>query len=345
MGADRALPATDPSVRQPHGRLVRILRGILVLVLALAVVGALTEQALTWRDARRYPPPGELVNISDGRRLHVRVMGAEHAGPTVILDHGHGLTMSSWSWLQPRLAEHVTVVSYDRPGNGWSDPGDADPFAVAADLHTALDELDIPGPYVQVGYSLGGLYARAFAASHPAELAGLVLLDPSHEDQMTRLPPDVVAEMESSIRQLRIAVILDRVGLTRPILFLVSDASSLPEHDAKALFAHEVNRRHLRAAIAEAEQLHDVPQRFRAEATDLGNLPVRLVSVGWPDDPSSVVVAEVMNELHRELAASLSTDVEHVFFLEADHWSMVADTEHAERTVAEILTAVEQSAP
>ena len=152
-------------------------------------MGWLLPSSVLWQSLQGSTrPPGELIDVSDGRRLHVRVMGAEHPGPTVLLEHRHGLTVSSWGWLQPRLAEHVTVVSYDRPGSGWSDAGDADFSAVAADLRVALDRLDVPGPYVPVGFSLGGLYARAFSASHPREVAGLVLLDPAHEDQMARLP-------------------------------------------------------------------------------------------------------------------------------------------------------------
>lgn len=44
-------------------------------------------------------------------------------------------------------------------------------------------------PYVVVGHSTGGIIARQYAARHPDGLAGLVLVDSSHEDQTYRLAP------------------------------------------------------------------------------------------------------------------------------------------------------------
>jgi pimeloyl-ACP methyl ester carboxylesterase len=42
---------------------------------------------------------------------------------------------------------------------------------------------------VLVGHSLGGLIVRLYAYRHPAEVAGLVLVDPMHGDQFTRIGP------------------------------------------------------------------------------------------------------------------------------------------------------------
>ena len=65
------------------------------------------------------------------------------------------------------------------------------------DVHTLLTNAGIPGPYVLVGHSFGGLYTRLYAAQHPDEVAGMVLLDASHPDQWTRAPqgPTVYATL------------------------------------------------------------------------------------------------------------------------------------------------------
>jgi pimeloyl-ACP methyl ester carboxylesterase len=47
-----------------------------------------------------------------------------------------------------------------------------------------LRSLDVTGPLVLVGHSLGGIYLRAYAALHMASVAGMVLVDSSHERQL-----------------------------------------------------------------------------------------------------------------------------------------------------------------
>ena len=49
------------------------------------------------------------------------------------------------------------------------------------------DTVLVPGPYVMVGHSIGGIYVRKYAARFPTEVMGLVLLDSSHEEQFTRV--------------------------------------------------------------------------------------------------------------------------------------------------------------
>jgi len=52
----------------------------------------------------------------------------------------------------------------------------------AYELHTLLKAAHVKGPYVLVGHSLGGLLTRVYAAAYPAEVAGIVLVDSTHED-------------------------------------------------------------------------------------------------------------------------------------------------------------------
>jgi pimeloyl-ACP methyl ester carboxylesterase len=58
---------------------------------------------------------------------------------------------------------------------------------MVADLRALLHNAGIPPPYVLVGNSLGGMNARLYAHRHPEEVAGLVLVDGSHQDQFTRI--------------------------------------------------------------------------------------------------------------------------------------------------------------
>jgi pimeloyl-ACP methyl ester carboxylesterase len=89
-----------------------------------------------------------------------------------------------------RAAELSTSVVYDRAGTGWSDPAPLPRTArdVAEELRKVLRAASLPGPYLLVGHSLGGLYARRFAQLFPTEVAGLLLLDPAHEDYSANEP-------------------------------------------------------------------------------------------------------------------------------------------------------------
>lgn len=157
------------------------MRGCGVFLLLLATAGGCAPQG-----AHGQPPPerpGQLVDLPDGRRINLRCSG--RGSPTVILESGFGAGAGAWFKVQPALARDTRVCAYDRAGYGFSDPGPLprDGAAIVRDLDQALKAARIPGPYLVVGHSAGGLYARLFAARHAGETAGLVLLDPTVEQR------------------------------------------------------------------------------------------------------------------------------------------------------------------
>ncbi|MCK7508592.1 MAG: alpha/beta hydrolase [Desulfobacterales bacterium] len=90
----------------------------------------------------------------------------------------------AWGQVQPQVAQQTRARAYDRAGLGFSD-GTDDPGTsenAVRDLRRLLQAAAMHGPFVLVGHSYGGMNVRLFAARHPAEVAGLVLVDPSHED-------------------------------------------------------------------------------------------------------------------------------------------------------------------
>jgi pimeloyl-ACP methyl ester carboxylesterase len=104
---------------------------------------------------------------------------------TVVLENGLGAGLETWKAVQSNVEGFSKVCSYDRAGEGRSDKPNQPqtPDAVVADLHRLLELEGIPGPYVLVGASLGGIYVRRFALRYPDLTAGIVLVDSSHEEQ------------------------------------------------------------------------------------------------------------------------------------------------------------------
>jgi pimeloyl-ACP methyl ester carboxylesterase len=105
--------------------------------------------------------------------------------PVVVIEPAYGGAASSWRLIAEAAARVTTVVAYDRAPYGDSSPAldQRTPRDVARDLHAVVGALGVTRPLVLVGHSLGGIYARAYAASHPDNVAGMVLVDSSHEGQ------------------------------------------------------------------------------------------------------------------------------------------------------------------
>jgi pimeloyl-ACP methyl ester carboxylesterase len=123
-----------------------------------------------------YVQPGQLVDIG-GRRINMLCAGSGR--PTVILMAGIFSWSMVWYKTQPAIAQKTRVCAFDRAAYGFSDPAPRPQILseVVDDLHAVLKAGSIPGPYVFVGHSLGGLEARVYAQRWPEELVGMVLVD------------------------------------------------------------------------------------------------------------------------------------------------------------------------
>jgi pimeloyl-ACP methyl ester carboxylesterase len=134
-----------------------------------------------------------------GHLLHIDCAG--NGSPTVVMDAGAGDFSFDWGLVQNKAAKYTRVCSYDRAGYAWSEPGPSPRTLqqIALELHTALHKARMDGPYILVGHSLGGLIVRTFASNYPKELAGIVLVDSSHEDMLISLT-DRTTKQEKIVR-------------------------------------------------------------------------------------------------------------------------------------------------
>jgi len=255
----------------------------------------------------------------------------------VILEQGLGGISSAWALVQPEVAKVTRVCSYDRAGMGWSDssPEPRDAQHIAQELHTLLRNANIPGPYVLVGWSFGGLYVREYAGQYGDGVVGLVLLDSSHPDQWTSTP-EGQAQFESNAKIYSVAPALARLGVMR-VMGLLQPASGLPTPYSEALKASfaatkdwDTQSAEFLASLATATQVH--------ESGPLGKTPLFVLTATEHGTPPKQ--EQLWQGWQIELA-SLSTNSVHQIVDGADHAAFWRDPETAKVSIAAILQVVE----
>ncbi len=176
------------------------------LILA-AFAGVMYQRAGIIDDARRFPSPGVLVDIGEGR-LHANAYG--EGSPLVVFEAGVGATSLSWTLVQPDIAKLTRTMSYDRAWLGWSDP-----IQEPRDTSTVVEELrrllGPSRPLILVAHSYGALIATAYASRYPENVAGMVLVDPIAAGDWKEPTP----VLRRGISLARRGALLARLGVVR----------------------------------------------------------------------------------------------------------------------------------
>jgi len=316
--------------------LKRVALWLVIGIVALAAFGASYQAIATEMDKRAYPPPGQMIDVG-GYQIHLYCTGANVDGsPTVILENGLGSISSAWALVQPDVAKVTRVCSYDRAGTGWSDssPETRDAQHTAIELHTLLQNAQIPGPYVLVGWSFGGLYVREYAGQYPDEVVGMVLLDSSHPDQWTGTP-EGQAQFESNAKIYSLAPTLVRMGVMR-VMGLLQPASGLPTPYSEQLKASFAATKDWDAQSAEFLASVVTSTQVR-EYESLGNIPLFVLTATEHGTPQKQ--EQLWQDWQTDLA-SLSTNRIHQVVEGADHASFWRDPEVVKVTNEAILQVV-----
>jgi pimeloyl-ACP methyl ester carboxylesterase len=270
------------------------------------------------RDGRRFPAPGRLVDIG-GRRLHLVGMG--EGAPAVIIIPALADNVLLWLPIVEACAGETLTCVYDRAEVGWSDPpprGRRTPDLMAADLHALLSAAGIPPPYVLAGHSIGGIVARRFYARYPGIVAGIVLVESSHEDQGRRVGAvdwRYGRAMLLTIAARRQAWILGVRRLTASLglmpRFDAMIAREAPPEYAGADRAVLLSARQRRASVRELLMV----ARMREQPPRLGSIPLTVLTRVRRPAPESAAWAQLQDEL-----AALSSDSVHTHAERGGHY-------------------------
>ena len=239
------------------------------------------------------PPVGRYYDV-EGVRLLLHQSGS--GGPAVVFLAGGGAVGLDYLNVQQRAAQLTTSVTYDRAGTGWSDAVDLPRTSVDVtdELRALLNVAEVPAPYLMVGHSLGGLYARHYAQRFSGEVAGLVLLDPAHEDYSAYMPKDLVDQWNAwdPGEALPDELPAELIQFYRHLF--EQEMTDWPEEISKVLVERHVSLAWLRAGLQEAtnvEQLYD-------EVRHAGRMPdvpvIILTSMGI--DPFKAAVSQGIPE-------------------------------------------------
>jgi pimeloyl-ACP methyl ester carboxylesterase len=242
-----------------------------------------------------------VARLPDGRKLNFRCSGS--GAPTVIFESGWDADSGEWGRVISLVAPARRACAYDRAGYGASDPGPdpRDAAAIVRDLHAGLRAARIPGPFILVGHSAGGLYVRLFAARYPREVVGLVLVDPSVEHQDARFSAvfgpgaGSVTPLQQRAARCLAAARNGHLPSMDPALSACTPADG--GQTAKSLATG------WDARLSEIDNLFTASSdEVKREGKDLGDLPLVVLTAGGLDARPAPGLA-LWAELHRQVAA------------------------------------------
>jgi pimeloyl-ACP methyl ester carboxylesterase len=295
---------------------------ILVIVFVLLLAGLIYQSIASRRDREKYPAPGVLVRTDLGQ-IHLHNTGQGDA--TVVIEAALGDSSLDWTIVQSKVAQFTRVCTYDRAGLGWSTPaaGVLSSDQIADNLRQALKGARISGPYIFVGHSIGGIYARASARLKFEDVVGLVLVDSAHENQRHRLPPETMKEGTMIKGLASVLRVLAPIGIPRALKLADRlQGDNFPDEIRPAAVARMNQSHFFKALFNEVKQV-ELNTAQTAPPANLGDIPLVVISRGGenPGLPEAEFerLKQSWDELQRDLV-ELSSNSQHIIAEKSGHY-------------------------
>ena len=248
----------------------------------------------------------------DNAKIYYETAGK---GIALVMIHAGVADSRQWNNEFTDFAQSYQVIRYDMRGYGRSEPVGGE-FSHMSDLVSLLDALEIHGPIVVMGCSMGGGLAMDFALTHPSRAKGLIMVDagPSGLELDVATPSkfadaekafeagnlDLVAEIETQIWFDGMARTPEQVNQTMRKLLYEMDRTAL-SHEVKQL----------------GKRLPNTQTPASNRLADL-DIPV-LVIVGAHDTPYILAAADYMTEKIKSARKVIIEDAAHLPNMDQPH--------------------------
>lgn len=314
-------------------------------------------------DNPAYTKAQRLVEVEQGRRLNIYCTG--DGSPTILFESGLTDPANVWAYVQTTISQTTKACSYDRAGIGFSDPINRPSTSanMVDDLHRLLTAANIKPPYILVGHSSGGLNVRLFAHTYPKEIVGLVLVDPSDENQADEIRK--INSSHMSLSEWDLKTIEPSLNIRRKCIQAATHGfnkntdiykkcsfGQLPQFSKAIQLATENFQMTLafqQAQLSEEENIHRASaSQLRAKRRSFGDMPLIILTETrqQPTTPkSSTELLEWMAyyslwiRLHNAQAA-LSTRGVNIMIPDTGHYIQLEQPHAVEEAILKVLTLV-----
>jgi pimeloyl-ACP methyl ester carboxylesterase len=322
---------------------------MLCIVATTGIAGFIYQSIAQSSDLFRWPPPGRLFDVN-GKKMHIYCQGV--GSPTVVVEQGNGGYYDHWHDMNRELSGLTRVCAYDRAGMGYSASLGrvVGTDEVASRLHQLLSAADITDDLILVGWSAGGIHVRNYYKQFPNNVAGIILVDSSHEQQQSRMFDPTPPEGFDTRRLGAFLAPLGVVRLSGEIERAVSYGPGSDEHKQRTSAVQ--NQSHWLSAYLAEFNAFDLDQRMNQTPPSLGNLPLIVLTRGKEVQQGgmpSYYTLEILQEredawqmMQKELTA-LSTQGRQIIARESGHSIHLDQPELIFGAVQEMLTKVRSS--
>jgi pimeloyl-ACP methyl ester carboxylesterase len=288
-----------------------------------------------------------LSSANNARLVHCYVGGAAESSDVVVFVHGFGCCAAEFSAVLGAVAQRARVVAVDRvlfvDESSASTTRDRSCDALTDELHDLLDQLGVRGKRVfLIGHSYGGLLVQHYAMRFGG-VAGLVLVDPAHEDQWRELPRDFVLGFRFTPVVFALLAALSPLGLPRlmhlpfpPIHLYHPPAVRRLAHDAYTELSGTVWRR-VADELDGCNRGFEQTRRLRVERPLPSSLPVTVL-VATARRPSPTLFPDRVTAAFVKLNSPLAQPSSAVIrATRSNHWIHVEEPELVVDAVLQML--------
>jgi pimeloyl-ACP methyl ester carboxylesterase len=268
------------------------------------------------------------------KNLFVKMSGL--GDPPVVIETALGSISSEWWQIQEKLAEITTVITYDRAGYAESPKRktDRNTKEISMELFNMLSNTEVPGPYIIVGHSIGGLIAQHFTKMFTNQVAGLVLVDSLtvNEPEFDELDAPVYQEnlsINKRLENIKKLLELDKEDFDEYVTPMLQNLYvNFPDEIATQILAYQTDKQLYETIIREYDSLKSSISMIK-DIKEFPNIPIKVLcrdfeimvkiskEIGLPEDEAKAV--EELWLAHSKKLLDLSNNSEFVLVKNSNH--------------------------